>query len=392
MIGSSLYGALAYNQEKVQNNQAYVIGSNRIRETVNGDFTTENCLASFAPYLAANRRTKLPIMHISLNPHPKDKLSDEQMQEIATEYLDKLGYANQPYLIYKHTDIDRHHLHIVTVRIDEHGNKLNDSFEHRRSKEITDQIELKYGLRHSSQSKPDDLNGIPPLDYRKGKLKQGISNTLKSLANYKFQSLKEYNALLSLYNITVEEVKGSYPQRDYHGIVYYVTDQKGNRKSVGFKSSLYGKQFGIAAIQKRIEQSKKQIDHITKEKLKYTINQTIQKSKSLDELILKLRHENIDMILRKNENGIIYGTTYIDHLQEIVINGSGLGKEYSANVISKLFTTNDQMVNTRDEQSLALDLIADLSIVRFLPLEAQGEDAEENAFTYRIKRQQRKKR
>ena len=69
-----------------------------------------------------------PVLHISLNPHPDDVLTDTELQDIAREYLEKLGYGNQPYLVVKHEDIDRHHLHIVTINVDEKGRRLNQDF------------------------------------------------------------------------------------------------------------------------------------------------------------------------------------------------------------------------------------------------------------------------
>ena len=56
-------------------------------------------------------------------------LTDRQLAYIAIEYMRKLGYGDQPYLVYKHTDIDRHHIHIVGSRVDENGKPLNDKFE-----------------------------------------------------------------------------------------------------------------------------------------------------------------------------------------------------------------------------------------------------------------------
>ena len=69
----------------------------------------------------AKFRTKKPVIHISLNPHPDDRLSEEQFSAIALEYIERMGYGNQPFVVYKHEDIDRHHLHIVTLAVDEDG-------------------------------------------------------------------------------------------------------------------------------------------------------------------------------------------------------------------------------------------------------------------------------
>ena len=124
--GASVYGALYYNQEKVDKQQARPLTWNRIMEPADGHPTIQHCIRSFEPYLAANRRTEKPVIHISLNPHPDDVLTDEQLTAIGQEYMEKMGYGNQPYIIYRHEDIGRPHIHIVSLRIDEQGKKIKE--------------------------------------------------------------------------------------------------------------------------------------------------------------------------------------------------------------------------------------------------------------------------
>ncbi|GAE21267.1 putative conjugative transposon mobilization protein BF0132 [Bacteroides pyogenes JCM 10003] len=95
-MGSSLFGALAYNQNKVDEEQGKVLFSNRMFESEDGNFNIQRCMESFEMHLPQDIKTEKPIIHISLNPHPDDKLSDEQLSEIAQEYMEKLGYGNQP--------------------------------------------------------------------------------------------------------------------------------------------------------------------------------------------------------------------------------------------------------------------------------------------------------
>src|ERR1035437_4172134 len=97
-------------------------------EPRDGNYKVGICMRSFEPYLAANQKTEKPILHISLNPDPKDVLTDDQYSAIAQEYMQKLGYGDQPYIVYKHEDIDRHHLHIVSVRVDEDGKKKGHKY------------------------------------------------------------------------------------------------------------------------------------------------------------------------------------------------------------------------------------------------------------------------
>ena len=144
--GTSLFGALSYNQEKLDTDEAKILYSNRIMQQPDGDYNMYLNLKSFEPYLMANNKTEKPVLHISLNPHPDDKLTNEQMTDIAQEYMDKMGYGDQPYILYKHEDLDRHHLHIVSVNVDETGKKLNSNYDYKRSKDITRELEKKYDL------------------------------------------------------------------------------------------------------------------------------------------------------------------------------------------------------------------------------------------------------
>ena len=182
-VGSSLFGALAYNQNKVDEEQGKVLFSNRMFESEDGNFNIQRCMESFEMHLPQDIKTEKPIIHISLNPHPDDKLSDEQLSEIAQEYMDKLGYGNQPYIVYKHEDIDRHHLHIVSLRVDENGKKLNDKFEHRRSKDITRELEAKYGLHPAEKKQQQEHYQFRKVDYAAGNVKYQLSNTVKGVVN-----------------------------------------------------------------------------------------------------------------------------------------------------------------------------------------------------------------
>ena len=146
--GSSPGGALYYNKEKADKGEAEVLFRQKMLEPFDryGRFDIDVCMESFMPYLEANRRTINTVFHTSLNPSPQDKLTDEQLRDIAREYMERMGYGNQPYIVFKHKDISREHLHIVSLRVDELGRKLPHDFEARRSMEILRELERKYGL------------------------------------------------------------------------------------------------------------------------------------------------------------------------------------------------------------------------------------------------------
>ena len=236
--GVSVYGALYYNQEKVDKGKARTLAWNRIMERPDGTAGIPECMRSFEAYLAANRRTEKPVIHLSLNPHPDDRLSDGQLEAIGREYMEKLGYGDQPYIIFRHEDNARPHIHIVSLRIDEQGRKIRDYKEWERSMKICRELEQKYGLVPSMKEERKVSSAMTPVDYRKGDLKHQIANVVRPvLQDYRFRSFKEFKALLGLFNVTVEEVRKSIDGKICHGLVYAALDEKGRRCGVGIKSS-----------------------------------------------------------------------------------------------------------------------------------------------------------
>lgn len=208
--GSSLYGVLAYNQLKVDERHADVLFTSRIIEP-QGDnpYTIGHLSRSFGDYLTANRKTEKPVLHISLNPDPKDCLSEERFVSLAEEYMRRMGFGDQPYIVYRHNDIGREHLHIVSVRVDETGRAISDSYEHGSSMKVCRELERQFGLVPATPKQWKEGLPLSPVGYGDGNLKGQLAGVIRPLAReWRFRTLGEYRAVLSLYGITVDEVKG----------------------------------------------------------------------------------------------------------------------------------------------------------------------------------------
>ncbi len=341
-IGSSLYGALSYNGMKMNREEGRVLGANKIILPADGQIDIARMVENFNLFMPKMGRTKKPVLHISLNPHPDDKLTEQQYEILAREYLDKLGFGEQPFIIYKHTDIDRHHIHIVTVNVNEQGKRLNQDFLYRRSKKITTELEEKYNLHKAQREKISPDMPIRKVD-PSGDIKRQVANTVKMVGmRYKFQTIGEYNAILSLYNVKCEQNDGRVNGREYHGLVYFATDDSGKTIATPFKASRLGKFASRTAIDGRFERAKDKIDVApTKRKIADVLTVATDKS----DFIAKLKARNIDIVLRYTEEGRIYGVTFIDHNTMTVLNGSRLGKEFSANAINDRFN-NPANANT----------------------------------------------
>ncbi|MGH2667464.1 conjugal transfer protein MobB [Flavobacterium sp.] len=419
--GQNLKGVLSYNQLKVEKENAEVLFTHKILETSDGHYSVAQMFRSFEPYLLANRKTEKTVLHISINPDPKDNVSDEKFNVIAQEYMQKMGYGKQPFVVFKHTDIERTHIHIVSVCVDEEGRKISDSYERMRSMDVCRDLEKKYGLIIPTENKQQqNKKTFNPVDYKTNDLKSHIASVVRYLPKYyQFQSLGEYNALLSLFNITVEEVKGELHGKSKNGLVYFALNESEEKTSNPFKASLFGKTAGYQQLQNHFEESKTVLKQNDKRQpIKTTIETALQSTTNEQDFKKQLTERGISIVVRRNDTERIYGITFVDHNSKIVWNGSRLGKEFSANIFNDHWNHN---IKSEMEEAVSLQTkiaqsnnIEVLSVEKlhhlfdFLNLdkhedgliealgsllpEAKGEDYEEIDFTNKIKKKRKHNR
>ena len=354
--GATVGGALYYNKEKVDRGVAEVLFSQGMLPPLadDGRLDMEACMESFMPYLHANRRTTNTVFHTSLNPSPEDKLSDEQLREITEEYMERMGYGKQPYIVFKHKDIDREHLHIVSLRIDVAGRKLPHDFEARRSMEILRDLERKYCLHPAEPGQEQGtVNELRKVDYKAGNIKQQIQSSVREcLKRYRCASFGEFRTLLECYNIQVMEMTGTIEGRDYAGIVYGAMGDDSYGRGMPIKSSHMGKDVGYEALQRYYDRSKETLrESDALDKLRSKVRNAVLTSWSKDSFCRHLREKGVDAVFRTNPAGRIYGVTFVDHDNGIVANGSVLGKLYSANVFNTLYGQEQNQAVQPSQQS-----------------------------------------
>ena len=335
----NLGGTLGYNFKKVEKEEASILLTQGLYQNKEGTYTMAEVFADMQAVIPEKCRTKKMVFHCSLNPHPDEKLSDERLTQIAKEYMEALGYGNQPYIVFKHNDIAREHIHIVSLRIDGEGKKINDKFEKRRSKKITDALEKRFGLIPSSKVADKAVEETPKIDITRGNIKEQVASALRMvLKHYKFCSLGELNAILSVYNLAVEEVKTEFRGKKYDGLVYVPTDDKGDKVGTPIHASDIGRGVGYTAVQNRMQKSKQNVNPLIPT-VRNKVLQTMRTSPNTEkELRQRLEEQGLRVVIRKKESGCIYGITFIDDEQGVALNGSRLGKGYAANVFKTYFS------------------------------------------------------
>ncbi len=328
--------SLNYNENKVRMGKAECLyAGNFLLEKDQMNFYHK--LNFFESRLALNQRTGNAGLHISLNFDPTEQLSRQKLVNIANEYLDKIGFGNQPYLVYEHYDAGHPHLHLVTTLIKEDGKRIDIHNLGRNASEMArKEIEISYNLVRASgrgkgqTSRPEPVH-VQRVQYGKSETKRSITNVLDDVVpRFKYTSLAELNAILKQYNVAAD--RGPEGGRIFKngGLLFKILDVKGNKVGVPIKaSSIYSKPT-LKNLEKRFVENKEK-RRPDRKKLVTAIEWSLKKApKSMDEFVRQLKKEGIQVVLRQSKDGLVYGITFIDYRTMSVFNGSDLGRMYSA--------------------------------------------------------------
>lgn len=342
--GKSLIGALNYNERKVIAGKAKLIMA-QLYPNEPGQLSFDEKLFRLTDLAARNFRTKTNTVHLSLNFDLSENLPPETLGQIAENYMDRIGFGQQPFLVYQHFDAGHNHIHILTTNIDAEGTRISlHNIGKLKSEPARKAIEQEFGLVKADEQNiaSQSHRQVKPLNYGATDTKRAITNIVNHVAQtYKFSSLPEFNAVLAGYNVMADRGSKETVMFNQGGLRYWALDKNGIKTGVPIKaSSLYKKPI-LKLLNERFK-----LNEFLRKPFKASIGKSLDKallkSRNHEELKQQLAGDNIDLVLRKNADGRIYGLTFIDHQNKVVFNGSDVGKSYSAAAIESTFKTNQK--------------------------------------------------
>ncbi|MDZ7650267.1 MAG: relaxase/mobilization nuclease domain-containing protein [Cytophagales bacterium] len=192
--GKNIRGLLNYNENKLRGGVAQCIVAHRFGCEPHA-LTFSNKLNRFTKIIAFNQKTKTNTIHISLNFDVSEILSNDKLSLIASDYMDRIGFGEQPYLVYRHTDAAHPHVHIITTNIQIDGKRIDiHNIGRNQSEKARKEIEVEYQLvRAESRKKSRELQpvNIEKAAYGKSETRRSISNIVRTvMRSYKYTSLR----------------------------------------------------------------------------------------------------------------------------------------------------------------------------------------------------------
>ncbi|MFZ5978049.1 MAG: relaxase [Hydrotalea sp. AMD] len=354
-IPKSIEAALNYNEKKVLKGNAVCLhAANYLKNAKEMNFYQK--LAGFERLNTLNERATTKTLHVSLNFDPSEKLNENKLLQIASDYMQKIGFSEQPYLVYKHEDAGHPHIHIVSTTIKQDGSRINThNIGRNQSEKARKEIEKTYGLVKAERQQQLRSPGIKSVDVEKaiyGKLetKKSISNVVGAVfSQYKFASLPEFNAALKQFNVIADRGKEEGRIYKNRGLVYRILDADRNKVGVPIKASSISCKPILNNLEKKFtanETAKESLKPFVKTKLDDCLSQS---PSTMKELLEHLKQKSIYTLLRQNAEGRLYGITFVDNQNKVVFNGSDLGKGYSAAALQSRLVTGKEKSQTQDE-------------------------------------------
>lgn len=135
----SSFDGVRYNQYRIDKGQGTLLSSHNFGPVEPFFEGYKDYQAYLESWSAKNSRIKNPQLHLSISVKGKS-MSAEELKRVGEEWMNRMGYGQNPYLIYFHNNTKNNHIHIVTTRVDQNGNKISDKFEKERGLRVLNEI------------------------------------------------------------------------------------------------------------------------------------------------------------------------------------------------------------------------------------------------------------
>jgi len=275
-------------------------------------------------------------LHVSLSFHPTDKLSNEDMIDLAKQYMQEIKLGDQPYLVYRHYDTIHPHIHLVSTNIRHDGELLNLSkTDYYHSLQLTRTIEKERNLTLSGEwrRQKHTIGHAAKLKYGEMATMTAMNNVLeKVIPLYKCTCMDEQNAVLRLYNM--EAYKGKEDSRLYqrHGLIYRVLREDGRPVGRYIKASLFDSKPTLRRLEHQFVLHQEDVRRQQYRQRVTTILEWNMAKKNMDLPGLRkaLEQERISMVWMERKIEHAQNIFYVDHETRAVFDGRQLGEHYDA--------------------------------------------------------------
>ena len=324
---ASVESALDYNEGKVLHGVAELVGYANMDSTAR-----EDIYALFGRYEnAARYPTREKSFHASVNPSETDGCSQEQVLSFIAGLMEELGYGAQPYLVYRHFDIEREHYHVVSVRINREGKKINNYYEKQRASAYMRKVARRFDfstvekgerVRMAEDISTESRRRAPHrFDARKGVSLQ-MKELFRRALSYDFDSFAQLSCILEDFGLRAcQKSGGATPKLTLQGL-----DRKGDPVTEVFsEEDLDEPLHSKMSLALEAARGHLRLRYREKERVRSLVSFAFEISRSEGHFVNILRGKGImTHFSRTKGSGDIFGVTFVDHVTRTVFKASEL--------------------------------------------------------------------
>lgn len=363
-LNKSIRDTIRYHEEKITQGRAECLYAGNFAKGLE-HLTRSDKIWHFQRQISLNERIERPVLHLSLNFHSSETLSNEQMTAISREFMQKWRFGDQPWLVYRHTDSAQPHLHLVSHRIRRDGSAIHlNPKDFRQARRLTQQLEQEWSLvpsQRQSEWKQKPAGPAQKIVYGQTPVYTAMRNIFdKVIGNYRYTSMEDLNILLRPYN--VEAYRGTPDSALYkhRGLLYRVLDDKGRPVGSALKASLFDSKPTLRRLEQHFVQNQA-LREPHRQRLTTAIDWAFYKKTISFEAFRKaLEKEKISTVIKKDAKGDPANIWYVDHQQKTIFDGNTLGQRYTASGITQRCASEEtyqlQQQQTQHQQQIRLRL------------------------------------
>lgn len=297
-----------YNDKKIDKGKGELMLMKNFPSFIDQDSGKQQ-VRDYLKTVSKSKKVQKPQFHAVISTKFQEH-NKEELAAISEDFMDKMGYGQQPYIVVFHHDTENNHIHIVSTRVDKQtGKKIDDSYEKLKAqKALAEVMEKLYGINEEEK-----FNQL--LNYKIGSFQQ-----LKTLLNRNGYQLTE-NANDGK-SITIS--KNGIVQRRISADQIVFSNKESERRIRQIRAifSKYRQLYSNKVF--RVDDYRKQEAMLPIEKLKDHWKPEIEYESELQK---KLRDSfGIDIVFHHKDDRMPFGYTLIDHKTATVYKGSEIMK------------------------------------------------------------------
>ena len=328
---------LDYNEEKVLRGDASLVMSHNMRGTSISE--VYDTFERYESNPAISERTRNTSFHMAVNPSDEDRIDEQSVLEYIREVMERLGYGDQPYVVYRHNDIDREHYHVASVRVREDGSSIDNHYEGRRVQAIQNELAPKYGFtvgRGMSAAGTERLMPDVQRFVNDGvNVMQNLSALFMKGLQYEFHSLYQFNCIMQAMG-----VKATMRARKDGGknIILRGLDENGRECTRYYSMERHMGIQGASLYSQRLEQNNSYgiLKATRKEQLLEIGEYCLENSGSEAEFKAILKEVGVTAtVLRDEKTGDIRRVTLVDTHNQAIVDSAFSGEVYTLGFVQR---------------------------------------------------------